>query len=145
MTHRYVHVTVPVFRQTNTKSKLHTVRSYYPNDNIFACLRLPVKCSPTHIRHFSPSALPLNELNSYHDNMGLCDQYDRYRTSSIGDSHQLLNHPHQEVYTGGYPIDDDGSYLYDIDFGNVIQSRTQTTILPCDYPFVYQPQQRASI
>lgn len=105
--------------------------------------RLPVRRSPTQIHHFSPSALPLKEFHSYHDDMGMTE-YDQYRTSSIGDSHLLLNHPHHDIM-GGYPIDDDASFLYDIDFGNVIHSRTQTTILPFDYPLEYESHHRASI
>lgn len=158
MIHRYVRVIVPVLGQINTKSKQTTqlsntmcmdnIEFYHIIDfdlstRILSVCRLPVRRSPTQIHHFSPSALPLKEFHSYHDDMGM-GEYDQYRTSSIGDSHLLLNHPHHEIM-GGYPIDDDASYLYDIGFGNVIHSRTQTTILPFDYPLEYESHHRASI
>lgn len=60
------------------------------------------------------------------------------------DESMLFNHPHPL----GAVTDSD--YVFDIDFGGVIQSRTQTTLLqhslgPSDLPPLYQPQHRASI
>lgn len=68
----------------------------------------------------------------------------------MDDSRYLLNHPHQDLLSGGAIITGDSAYMYDFDFGNVIQSRTQTTLLqhnlgPPDLPPLYQPQHRASI
>lgn len=106
--------------------------------------RLPVKRSPERVHHFTSSALPLKEFHCYNDDMGLSEPYDRHRTSSMDDSNLLLNQPPHDMLDD-YGIDDDASYLYDIDFGNVIQSRTQTTIVPYDIPIVYQQHHRASI
>lgn len=110
--------------------------------------RYKVRRSPSQIRHLLPtSVLPLKDFTNYDQNS---HQLDEYRTSStIDDSHLLLNHPHQDLISGGAIITD-SAYMYDFDFGSVIQSRTQTTLLqhnlgPPELPPLYQPQHRASI
>lgn len=110
--------------------------------------RYKVRRSPSQIRHLLPtSVLPLKDFTNYDQNS---HQLDEYRTSStIDDSHLLLNHPHQDLIGGGAIITD-STYMYDFDIGSVIQSRTQTTLLqhnlgPPELPPLYQPQHRASI
>lgn len=111
--------------------------------------RYKVRRSPSQIRHLLPnSVLPLKDFTNYDQTS---HQLDQYRTSStiMDDSRFLLNHPHQDLLSGGAIIADP-AYMYDFDFGNVIQSRTQTTLLqhnlgPPDLPPLYQPQHRASI
>lgn len=86
----------------------------------------------------------MKEFHNYYD-QNSSQQLEQYRTSSIiDDDHLLLNQSH---HTG---LMDDSAYMFDIDFGGVIQSRTQTTLLhhnlgPPDLPPLYQPQHRASI
>lgn len=109
--------------------------------------------SPSRIRHLLPSSvLPLSEFHNYHEQRSTSEQLDQYRTSStIDDSHSLLNHhSHHDFIDGCRIMDDSTAYMYDIDFGSVIQSRTQTTLLqhnygPCDLPPLYQPMHRSSI
>lgn len=90
----------------------------------------------------------MKEFHNYHEQHSTSHQY---RTSStMDDSHLLLNHPHHGDLMSGVAIDDNTAYMYDVDFGGVIQSRTQTTLLqhnlgPPDLPPLYQPQHRASI
>lgn len=91
----------------------------------------------------------MKEFHNYHDQHSTSQQFDQYRTSSMDDSHLLLNHPQHDLL-GAALIDDSTAYMYDIDFGSVIQSRTQTTLLqhnlgPPDLPLLYQPHHRASI
>lgn len=87
----------------------------------------------------------MKEFHNYHDQHSTSQQLEQYRTSSaMDDSHMLLNNPN---HSG---LIDDSTYMFDIDFGGVIQSRTQTTLLqhnlgPPDLPPLYQPQHRASI
>lgn len=86
----------------------------------------------------------MKEFHNYHDQSS-SQQLEQYRTSSImDDDHMLLNQSHHTGFI------DDSAYMYDMDFGGVIQSRTQTTLLhsnigPSDLPPIYQPQHRASI
>lgn len=89
-------------------------------------------------------------MKEFHNYDQTSQQLDQYRTSStVDESRILLNHPHQDLLSGGAIITD-SAYMYDLDFGSVIQSRTQTTLLqhnlgPPDLPPLYQPQHRASI
>ena len=106
--------------------------------------------SPSHIRHLlPPSVLPMKEFHSYHEHQNISQQY---RTSStINDSYMLLHHQRSISGDGmGMNIGGDSDFLFDIDFGGVMESRTQTTLLqhnlgPPDLPPMYQPQHRASI
>lgn len=154
--HRYVHVIVPVLGQANIKGK-RTIPSNKRRTHLIQWMhffirpskhRYKVRRSPSQIRHLLPtSVLPLKDFTNYDQNS---HQLDEYRTSStIDDSHFLLNHPHQDLISGGAIISD-SAYMYDYDFGSVIQSRTQTTLLqhnygPPELPPLYQPQHRASI
>ncbi|XP_031631552.1 two pore potassium channel protein sup-9-like isoform X2 [Contarinia nasturtii] len=111
--------------------------------------KFKVRRSPSHIRHLLPtSVLPLKEFHNYDQTS---QQLDQYRTSStMNDSRLLLNHPHHQDLLSGGAIITDSAYMYDMDFGSVIPSRTQTTLLqhnlgPPDLPPLYQPAHRASI
>lgn len=117
----------------------------------FLVYRFKVRRSPSRIRHLLPSSvLPLSEFHNYHEQRSTSQQLDQYRTSStMDDSRSLLNHPHHDLING-VKMGDSTAYMYDIDFGSVIQSRTQTTLLqhnigPPDLPPLYQPIHRSSI